>query len=127
MRSKKVRRKVDLEEIGLNLETISEEVMLRIAEIAEEEIRKALDEVLGPRMIKYLLAVEVFVDDKLNVLVDLAVDSHIPPAISLESVVDRAIKRGLDKAAVYVREFARFHRETTDSDKRGEASSPTMP
>jgi len=126
MRSRKIRKRIDLEEIGLNLETIDEEAMLRIAEIAEEEIRKALDEVLGPRMIKYLLAVEVFVDDKLNVFVDLAVDSRIPPAISLESVIDRAIKRGLDKAAAYVRELARLHRAATDSDKTSETSSSTM-
>ncbi len=120
---KKIRKRVDLEELGLNLSAISEDDMLRIAEIAETEIRRALDEVLGPRMIKYLLAVEVFMDDKLNVFVDLAVDSRIPPAISLESVLDRAIKRGLDKAAAYVRELARLRKEVSGESKASEESS----
>ncbi len=120
---KKIRKRVDLEELGLNLSAISEDDMLQIAEIAETEIRRALDEVLGPRMIKYLLAVEVFMDDKLNVFIDLAVDSRIPPAISLESVLDRAIKRGLDKAAAYVRELARLRKEISGESKAGEESS----
>ncbi len=120
---KKVRKRVDLEELGLDLSAINEDNMLRIAEIAETEIRRALDEVLGPRMIKYLLAIEVFMNDKLNVFIDLAVDSRIPPAISLESVLDRAIKRGLDKAAVYVRELARLRKEVSGKSKAGEESS----
>lgn len=120
---KKIRKRVDLEELGLDLSAISEDDMLQIAEIAETEIRRALDEVLGPRMIKYLLAVEVFMDDKLNVFIDLAVDSRIPPAISLESVLDRAIKRGLDKAAAYVRELARLRKEVSGESKAGEESS----
>ncbi len=121
---KRVRKEkgVELEEVGLDLSNLSEDFLSRVAEITEEEIRKALDEVLGPRIIKYLLMVDVFVDDKLNVVVDLAVDSHVPPYISLESVIDRAIKRGLDKAAAYVRSFAR--RPSSRSEKGEESSSP---
>jgi len=103
----RIRKRVDVEDVGIDLSKLDEEFLYRVAEIAEEEIRKALDEVLGPRMIKYILLVDVNVDDKLNVFVDLLVDSRIPPYIRLESVLDRAIKRGLDKAAAYVRAYAR--------------------
>ncbi|HDI02125.1 MAG TPA: hypothetical protein ENF93_00615 [Ignisphaera sp.] len=107
----KIKKRIDIEELGLDLSKLTEEELYKIAEIAEVEIRKALDEVLGPRIIKYLLIVNVFIDDKLNVFVDLSTDSHVPPAISLENVLDRAIKRGLDKAAAYVRTLAREIKE----------------
>jgi len=117
----RVRKRVEVEDVGIDVSSLDEEFLYRVAEIAESEIRKALDEVLGPRMIKYILLVDVNVDDKLNVFVDLIVDSRIPPYIRLESVLDRAIKRGLDKAAAYVRARARELEEA--SRERSESSS----
>ncbi len=109
-------RKERVEEIGLDLSKLSEDHIYRIAEITEQSIREAIDEVLRDRVIKYLLMVEVNIDDKLNVIVDLAVDSRVPPFISLESVVDRAIKRGLDRAAAYIRRIARELSQQNSSD-----------
>ena len=116
-------RGVEVEEVGIDLAAVDEEFLSKVAEIAESEIRRALDEVLGPRIIKYLLMVDVYVDDKLNVVVDLAVDSHIPPYISLESVVDRAIKRGLDKAAAYVRARARELQGGSEGVEKGSSAN----
>ncbi len=115
----KVRRRIEIEDVGLDLSKLRIDDLLKIAEVAESEIRRALDEVLGPRMIKYLLTVDVYIDDKLNLFVDLIVDSLIPPYISLESVIERALKRGVDKAAAFVRELARKMRETTSGTEGG--------
>ncbi len=115
-------RGVEVEEIGLDLSAIDEGFLEEIARIAEEEVRKALDETLGPRVIKYLLMVDVYIDDKLNVVLDLAVDSHVPPYISLESVIDRALKRGLDKAAAYVRSRAKELRRAPTSKQGSEGA-----
>jgi len=115
----KKERSVEIEEVGIDLSSIDEEFLEELARIAEEEVRKVLEDVLGPRIVKYLLAVDVYVDDKLSVVLDLAVDSHVPPYISLESVIDRALKRGLDKAAAYVRSRAReIRRDATQEQDR---------
>ncbi len=117
MKKVKKERFVELEEVGIDTSSIDNEFLEKLAEITESEIRKAIDEVLGPRVLKYLLMVDVYVDDKLNVVVDLAVDSHVPPYISLESVIDRAIKRGLDKAAAYVRSYVKGIRGASEEGK----------
>ncbi len=104
-----------VEELGLDLNDISLDDLEKIAEITESEIRKALDEALGPRILKYLLMVQVDINSALNVIVDLAVDSHIPPFISLESVLDRAIKRGLDRARQLIKAMARKSRKEENS------------
>ena len=117
MKKVKKERFVELEEVGIDTSSIDNEFLEKLAEITESEIRKAIDEVLGPRVLKYLLMVDVYVDDKLNVVADLAVDSHVPPYISLESVIDRAIKRGLDKAAAYVRSYVKGIRGASEEGK----------
>jgi len=122
---KRIRREkgIEIEDVGIDISSLNDEFLHRLAEITESEIRKALEEVLGPRILKYLLMVDVYVDSMLNVVVDLAVDSHVPPYISLESVVDRAIKRGLDKAAAYVRAYARELREGSEERERGSGAN----
>ncbi|RLG75887.1 MAG: hypothetical protein DRO12_04975 [Thermoprotei archaeon] len=106
-----------MKELGLDLQKLDEGALTHIASVVEEAIRKSLEEVLGPRILRYTVTVTVAIESgRLVVSVDTSVTSRVPPTLSLEHIIDRAIKRGFDRVELllkqrFLKEAKRDHRE----------------
>ena len=119
-RRHKISRTAPVKNLNLDMSKISSEALMDIANTVETEVRGTLEKLLGPRILRYSIAVTAELQgEQLVISVDTSLSSRAPPSLRLEHIVDRAIKRGFDKAEVLLRR--RYSREASEggAEQRG--------
>lgn|GEM_PF-3599316 len=119
-RRHRISRSVPVKNLNLDVSKISSEALMDIASTVETEVRETLERLLGPRILRYSIAVTAELQgEQLVISVDTSISSRVPPSLRLEHIVDRAIKRGFDKVEVLLRR--RYSREASEGGTKQES------
>lgn len=100
-----MRVKRSVENLGLDLARLKSEDLEELAAVVTEAVEKALNQVLGPRILKafYTVGVE-FEGGSIVVDIDIEVDSKTISGTFLESAIDKALRSGFDAARLFLKE-----------------------
>ncbi|MCD6340523.1 MAG: hypothetical protein J7L51_01045 [Desulfurococcales archaeon] len=95
---KRVRKSLSVEELGLNLGSISESDLEELAAEASERLASALDELVG-RQSYYVSTVRLEFDEErraINAIIEVGVSSPIQPSpeliTSIDSIIDECFE-----------------------------------
>lgn len=96
-------KSVPVEELGLDLRSISEKELEELLNFIESCLREELDRILGQRLLGYASTISVeVVNDTLNIAIDLETDSYLTSHISLENVLDQVLRHVFTRTRMYL-------------------------
>lgn len=96
-------KSIPVEQIGLDLKSVSPKDLEEIANFIEQHIRNELNRILNQRLLGYVITISVeIMNDAINIAIDLEADSYLSSHISLESILDKVLQYAFAEAKVYL-------------------------
>jgi len=100
-----------VEELNVDIERITQDNLVELAELIEHCIRDELAKILNQRLTNLVATIGIEIADKvINISVDIEVEAYVLPRMNLENILDRVINYAFTKARIYLSRF-RKHKE----------------